>query len=618
MAEKLGPYTLERRIGTGGMADVFLARGPQGTCVIKRPHASLCSNAEFVRMFLDEAALLARLHHPGIAQIFDLGHVGDVYYLAMEYVPGFDLMTISLEHERQGELMAPELCARIIADAARALHSAHEAKADDGTPLALVHRDVTPHNILLSTRGEVKVIDFGVARASTATHRTQAGFVKGKYPYMAPEQIVDAHIDRRVDVYALGLVLYELLTNVRAIAGQTEVEQIDNARAARVRPIEQLRPNTPIPLRQIVASCLYPDPDGRYPTALALAEDLEKYLAYEHHVVGQEDLLRLFRVVAAEAASVGTTQPVPPVSEDELWLRRRPTEQDQRMSPLVVPEGATTLPPDDLSLGAANTLPSLQVAAATPMKLHRPQELEGQAVTLQNPIVQPKSMLGPLRIAVVVLLAVAGGLAGLLWHGEPAVVTAVDAGVPTPVVTRFAFPEDAGTEAADDEFEEDAGDQVVGEELDGGLGELATLRVTAEPASDVTLEPARATAPPGRTPVSWEVPEGTYSVRFINRAEGLRRQLPVVLKAGEKRQLNLVARKGTLRISVSPFAMMVLDGQPLAPQQKSFHELELWDGRHDLELTLTDPSLPAPRRKKLRLTIEAGKVNDVKVQMLTD
>jgi serine/threonine-protein kinase len=267
MADRLGPYTLDKRIGAGGMADVFLARGPMGLCVVKRPHPHLCANPEFVRMFLDEASLLAQLHHPGIAQIFDLGHVSGVYYLAMEYVPGFDLMTISLEHERHGELIAPELCARIVADAAAAMHYAHEAKGKNGQPLNLVHRDISPHNILVSTKGVVKVIDFGVARASTVTHRTRAGHVKGKYPYMAPEQVTGQAIDRRVDVYALGLVLYELLTNVRAIAGNGEVEQIQNAKHARIRPIEQLRPNTPVALRQILAGCLHPSPSGLKPAA---------------------------------------------------------------------------------------------------------------------------------------------------------------------------------------------------------------------------------------------------------------------------------------------------------------------------------------------------------------
>ena len=180
MPTQLGKYTLEKKIGAGGMADVWLARGPNGVCVLKCPHPHLCGNADFVRMFLDEASLLAQLHHPGIAQISDLGHVKGVYYLAMEFVDGYDLMTVSLEHERHGELMGPELCARIVADAAAALHYAHEAKDKNGVALGIVHRDVTPHNILLSRGGMVKLIDFGVAKAATTMHRTQAGFVKGK------------------------------------------------------------------------------------------------------------------------------------------------------------------------------------------------------------------------------------------------------------------------------------------------------------------------------------------------------------------------------------------------------------------------------------------------------
>lgn len=310
-------------------------------------------------MFLDEAAILASLHHPNIAEIFDLGQVNGAFYLAMEYVPGFDLMTISLEHERQGELMAPELCARIVADVAGALHSAHDAKhPKTGQPLNLIHRDVTPHNVLLSTTGVVKLIDFGVARAATATHRTQAGLVKGKYPYMAPEQITGQDIDRRVDVYALGLVLYELLTNTRAIAGNTEVEQIDNARASRIRPIEQLRPNLAMPLRQILASCVHPDRDGRYPTALAVKEDLEKYLRFVGQPIGQEDLLRLFRVVAAEVAHLepGTPPQLSPAEAQHTWAGAR-TEQEIPSDP-----GAAAAPGQE-ALGFAPTAPSLRLPA---------------------------------------------------------------------------------------------------------------------------------------------------------------------------------------------------------------------------------------------------------------
>jgi eukaryotic-like serine/threonine-protein kinase len=354
MAEKLGPYTLERRIGSGGMADVFLARGPHGVCVIKRPHPHLLHSPDFIRMFLDEAALLAQLSHPGIARVFDLGHEGDIYYLAMEYVPGFDLMTISLEYERQAEWVAPELAARVVADAAAALHYAHEAQGARGQALNLVHRDVSPHNILVSTAGAVKVIDFGVAKQSSAMHRTGAGLVKGKYPYMAPEQVTGQKIDRRVDVYALGLVLYELLANSRAIEGDTEVEQIDNARASKIRPIEQVRGNVPEALRRVLAGCLHPDPAGRYPTAIDLSLDLETWLRMEGRIVGKADLLRLFRVVAADPSHQLPHAGLPGFAADGSDLERATTEEvafpygapggSSPARPVAVPRGDIPLP----------------------------------------------------------------------------------------------------------------------------------------------------------------------------------------------------------------------------------------------------------------------------------
>ncbi|MHB8875022.1 MAG: serine/threonine-protein kinase [Myxococcaceae bacterium] len=211
MGEILGRYTLYRRIGVGGMAEVFLAReaqegGGERLCVVKRAHPFLASDTSALRMFLDEAQLVAQLRHPNIVQIFDLGSINGAFYIAMEYVPGFDLLTIVQEHERQGELIAEAVAARLVAQAAAALDHAHRAVGQDGRPLEIIHRDVSPQNILLSTGGEVKLTDFGVAKASIAKHATQLGIVKGKYAYMSPEQIAGNPVDCRTDIYALGLV----------------------------------------------------------------------------------------------------------------------------------------------------------------------------------------------------------------------------------------------------------------------------------------------------------------------------------------------------------------------------------------------------------------------------
>ncbi|MBL8951555.1 MAG: serine/threonine protein kinase, partial [Myxococcaceae bacterium] len=408
MPEQLGKYVLEKRIGAGGMADVFLARGPSGTCVVKRPHPHLCNSPEFVKMFLDEASLVAQLTHPGIATVFDLGQVNGVYYLAMEYVPGYDLMTISLEHERHGEYMAPELAARVMADAALALHYAHDALGARGQPLNIIHRDVTPHNILLSTTGHVKVIDFGVAKAADTMHRTQAGLVKGKYPYMAPEQITGQKIDRRVDVYALGLVLYELLTNARAIAGEMEVEQIENARHMRIKPVEQLRPNTPEPLKIILNSCFQMNPEKRYPSAAALAADLEKYLVYEGHKVGREDLLRLFRVIAAEQGKPADVVPAQPLDKTyhgagsgSAPVGPLATDAAAAKTDLEVPSNPLVpkLPPQVavLKLGEAQAVEPLQLLAPTDQNVPVPKAgvTPSSGVTAPEPAYVPAAPAPP-------------------------------------------------------------------------------------------------------------------------------------------------------------------------------------------------------------------------------
>lgn len=305
MGEPLGRYVLERRIGVGGMAEVFLARerlpdGGERVCVIKRAHPFLSANAELVRMFLTEARLAAQLHHPYIAQIYDLGAVDDVYFIALEYVPGFDLLTVIQEHERVGAHVPLGVAARIASQAAQALHHAHVAVGQDGRPLGIIHRDVSPQNILLSTEGCVKLIDFGVAKANLEAQKTRAGAVKGKYHYLSPEQASGEPLDRRSDIYSLGLVLYELLTNARALEGRSEPELLDAARCARIRPIEHLRPDVPDSLRAIVGRCLAPDRRDRYASAEDLSRALEDYIAGSGARVTARDLALVQRVVAAD------------------------------------------------------------------------------------------------------------------------------------------------------------------------------------------------------------------------------------------------------------------------------------------------------------------------------
>ncbi len=614
MAETLGPYTLDKRIGAGGMADVFLARGPRGVCVVKRPHENLCANPDFVRMFLDEAAILASLRHPNIAEIFDLGQVGGAYYLAMEYVPGFDLMTISLEHERQGELIAPELCARIVADVASALHSAHEAKHPrTGQALNLIHRDVTPHNVLLSTSGVVKLIDFGVARAAIATHRTQAGLVKGKYPYMAPEQITGQDIDRRVDVFACGLLIYELLTNTRAIAGNTEVEQIDNARVARIRPIEQLRANLPVPLRQIFASCVHPDREGRYPTALALKEDLEKYLRFVGQPIGQEDLLRLFRVVAAEVPHLEPGPPPPPLAlvvAKDTWAGAS-TDLEVPSNPGADPEQSLGFAPTAPSMRIPR-LPSAMTAPKTPSQAHAPlaptslipsprppppsqqstsvlpdraravkAALEDEAASEQTIPATSSSLKNWVvlsGLAVVVIVAV--GLLVKPTGGGPVAARPVDARPPLVVAPMPVF--DAGAEAAPidsgvlalERGEGDAGgDDDAPAPSIGPDDRAASLEVGADLPVDVSSSGHLF----GKAPVKLELVPGDHKVIFTNVEVFFRRVIEVHLEPGDAKSFSLRAGpKGSLVIKCAPIANIFINGQPAGTT--AYKEVDLYEG----------------------------------------
>jgi eukaryotic-like serine/threonine-protein kinase len=630
MAETLGPYTLDKRIGAGGMADVFLAQGPRGVCVVKRPHPHLCANEDFVRMFLDEAAILASLHHPNIAEIFDLGQTNGAYYLAMEYVPGFDLMTISLEHERQGELMAPELCARIIADVAGALHSAHEAKhPKTGQALHLIHRDVTPHNVLLSTSGVVKLIDFGVARAATARHRTQAGLVKGKYPYMSPEQITDQPIDRRVDVYALGLVLYELLTNTRAIAGNTEVEQIDNARASRIRPVEQLRPNLPMPLRQILASCVHPDRDGRYPTALALKEDLEKYLKFVGQPIGQEDLLRLFRVVAAEVAHLEPGTPPqmnaadakhtwagartdqeiasdPGLGPNDLALGVAPTAPSMRMVAPVPPNAATAPPPDPRRPLSPARTPESKVARAQPVDpdaagkapeqlqatgisgdlRKRKDPLEGEVDTLPAPPsrnLRSWAVLGSL--AVIVIIAVSLLLAP---PGPKPVVAAPKTVVVAPLIAAI---EDAGVP----ELEVDAGDALVEGPVDAG-GEADPRAAIVRVTSDIPMAVTSSGHEYGVTPTSLELAAGRHVIEASNAAFFCTKSDTVDLVPGDNVEIKFINARGKLALRAEPLAEFFINGRKVAGGMSSVKDVELCEGAYVIKAAFSGFSKTAQAR----------------------
>jgi eukaryotic-like serine/threonine-protein kinase len=285
---RVGRYTLLGKLATGGMAEVFLARqeGPEGfakTVVVKRILPHLAQDESFVRMFLNEARLAAVINHPNVVSIFELGQDAETesYYMAMEFIDGCNLKRIVHDAARTRSRFAPELCARVIADACAGLDYAHNLKGEDRQPLHIVHRDISPENILVTYSGLVKVVDFGIAKAASIEGKTQAGQIKGKFGYMPPEQLLGEPLDRRADVWALGVVLYWLCAGVKPFSGENEAVIMQKILGSEPEPLDNVVSGIPRRLAEVVHTALAKEPKQRYESARALQDDLEAWIAQE-------------------------------------------------------------------------------------------------------------------------------------------------------------------------------------------------------------------------------------------------------------------------------------------------------------------------------------------------
>jgi serine/threonine protein kinase len=278
-----GKYEVLARLATGGAANIFLARQPGAAgfhklVCLKTLLAERASDEDFVAMFLDEARLAARLNHPNCVQIYDLGRVRGVYYISMEYIFGDTLWNLLTTVTKLKTPLPPPHVAAIIANACDGLHHAHELKDSEGKPYNLVHRDVSPQNIMITYEGQTKVVDFGIAKAETGRAPTVAGIVKGKFSYMSPEQITGGSVDRRSDIYSLGIVFFECLASRRLYRGDSPEDiarLILEHRAPRLRDVV---PEVQGTLDEICAKALARHPSKRFQTALEMGDALRDYL----------------------------------------------------------------------------------------------------------------------------------------------------------------------------------------------------------------------------------------------------------------------------------------------------------------------------------------------------
>ncbi len=375
--QSFGNYTLIKKLATGGMAEVWLAKqsGIEGFnrhVVVKRILPHLAEDPEFVQMFLNEAKIAARFNHPNIGQIFDLGETGGQYYIAMEFIHGEDLGRVMRRAWSTGQWIARHIALRVIADTCQGLYYAHTRNDEQGRALRVVHRDISPQNILISFDGAVKVVDFGIAKASDQVSNTKSGAIKGKFAYMAPEQAAGKPLDARSDLFALGLVLYELVTGVRPLKRDSELATLQAALECKIDPPSAVA-EVPVELDAIVMRALAKAPDDRYVDAREFQRSLEQYLLNSKEMATSAEVSELMAALFAdrlgEEARLGapnpstessTSNPVPasysgaaqsvtqppPAPPPQRAPRPQP-EGPVRASPSMTLDDEPTMGPDD-------------------------------------------------------------------------------------------------------------------------------------------------------------------------------------------------------------------------------------------------------------------------------
>ncbi|HYM61200.1 MAG TPA: TonB family protein [Thermoanaerobaculia bacterium] len=352
---RFGQYLLVEKIATGGMAEVWKARmrgveGFQKIVAIKKILPHLSDNRDFIEMFVDEAKLAAQLNHNNIIHIYDLGKIQSSYYIAMEYIDGHDLKTILRRGEERDQPMSIELALFIASKIASALDYAHRKHDFEDRDLGLVHRDISPQNVLISQEGDIKLCDFGIAKAASKASHTQAGALKGKLQYMSPEQAWGRNIDKRSDIFALATVLFEMLTGRKLFSGDNELSILEQVREARVLPPSQFNEDVSPEIDTIVQKALEKEPDRRYQTAGELARDLDAVLytfkptptsadlaIYMHRIWSADTLMQPLPEIETVVASGPVAVPLAPTAPGITPL---PAAAVAEHAPLVVPPAA--------------------------------------------------------------------------------------------------------------------------------------------------------------------------------------------------------------------------------------------------------------------------------------
>ncbi len=444
--QTIGRYEFLVPVAEGGMASVWAARmrgthGFQKTLAVKMMLGSISDNETFEQMFLDEARIASRIHHPNVVEILDLGDENGVLYIVMEYVDGEPLSAIFRTAIRKGGIPLG-IAVRIVADAALGLHAAHDLKGDDDHPLGLVHRDVSPQNILVSYDGNVKIVDFGVALANTrGSEKTEVGTVKGKASYMAPEQALGKALDRRTDVFALGIVLFQVTTGKHPFKGENDIVTLHNTIERPTPAPSTLVPSYPRPLEAVVMKALEKDPAKRYQSAAELEAALDRVMPPTAPRVRPTDVAKFVREIVGDRGERRRDALRQAVKlADEHWanvaeaqrLLQRPvhdigmTGQFTAINALNLPSGLY-LPPGSFGpgglppLGAPPSPPSLPPPTSQTQPSITAVATPGVSSTTPPPADTKSASKAPLVLGVLAFVIVGGAGAGYMaMKGKPA------------------------------------------------------------------------------------------------------------------------------------------------------------------------------------------------------
>ena len=655
---RFGRYLLHERIAMGGMAEIFLARqqGPgrfERSLVIKRILPHLAQDPKFVAMFLDEAALAAQLQHPCIAQVYDFGEEAGAYFIALELVRGPDLRTVIAACQKTGTPIPAPIAVRLMTQVLAGLEYAHNAVDAQGQPLRVVHRDVSPQNVLVSFDGNVKLVDFGIAKAANASTQTDAGQVKGKYAYFAPEQLQHAVLDGRCDLYAAALVLYELLTLQKAIPGEGP-EAIAAALNPKIVPVTELRGDLPPRLVAALEKALQPNRDDRFASCRELVSELDAQLiAWNTSVPAQEIadfLASLEASFGAPLAAIGTGSFPGPGSSSGV----EPAKLEDTVTSAV--GSAAPAPVANDPQRSVDTL----VGAVAPAKPEVPDTVNMAASPAREPSgtgefpeALPKLsrgragwvVLGGLAAAVLAVIGYVVSQPGapaappaavpLAAKPEPKPAPAAPAPVaavvppalapapvaeptppsppPTPAPVAEPQPSPAPVVAAEPEprhgkhvepHKQPA--KVAAVRETPAIGAPAHLTVASSPWMEVFVDGKDL----GQTPViDASLPAGSHQVKLVNAPLGISHPISLELASGEAKKIAYRLDKGTVRFIVRPWANLSLDGKPLGATPLAAQHV--YEGTH--QAVLTNPKLGKTVTRAFE--VKAGGTTDVKVDM---